>query len=242
MQSTDTLVNPEIISIGNDRYLIVSTSTDIATSKDNVLHFYIYDEKSDSIVDSGSLLKRAVEDAYGKETSEKISQLTEDYEKIDHDAVMTDCGDDILIAWNKCMIASRSNNRDLLNSVGIATIFYNKESGKFHDYRVISDKSKKQLYMMPKVVYNSESNSVQMFYQSMNMEKVTLDTTIEELQSMPTALLTSTYSAETGKWSAGEALSINGKYLKYFDAVSYGDETLLSYVASDTYGLSLIHI
>ena len=94
MQSTDTLVNPEIISIGNDRYLIVSTSTDIATSKNNVLHFYIYDEKSDSIVDSGSLLKRAVEDAYGKETSEKISQLTEDYEKIDHDAVMTDCGDD----------------------------------------------------------------------------------------------------------------------------------------------------
>ena len=239
VQSTDTLVNPEIISIGNDRYLIVSTSTDIATSKDNVLHFYIYDEKSDSIVDSGSLLKRAVEDAYGKETSEKISQLTEDYEKIDHDAVMTDCGDDILIAWNKCMIASRSNNRDLLNSVGIATIFYNKESGKFHDYRVISDKSKKQLYMMPKVVYNSKSNSVQMFYQSMNMEKVTLDTTIEELQSMPTALLTSTYSAETGKWSAGEALSINGKYLKYFDAVSYGNETLLSYVASDTYGFTL---
>lgn len=152
---------------------------------------------------------------------------------------MTDCGDDILIAWNKCMIVSRSNNRDLLNSVGIATIFYNKESGKFHDYRVISDKSKKQLYMMPKVVYNSLSDSVQMFYQSMNMEKVTLDTTIEELQSMPTALLTSTYSAKTGKWSAGEVLSINGKYLKYFDAVSYGDETLLSYVASDTYGFTL---
>ena len=160
-------------------------------------------------------------------------------ENLNHNAVMTDCGDDIFIAWNKCMIASRSNNRDLLNSVGIATIFYNKESGKFHDYRVISDKSKKQLYMMPKVVYNSESDSVQMFYQSMNMEKVTLDTTIEELQSMPTALLTSTYSAETGKWSAGEALSINGKYLKYFDAVSYGDETLLSYVASDTYGFTL---
>ena len=98
VQSTDTLVNPEIISIGNGRYLIVSTATDNSTSKNNVLHFFIYDEPSISIVDSGSLLKRAVEDAYGKETADKISQLTEDYEKIDHDAVMADCEDDILIA------------------------------------------------------------------------------------------------------------------------------------------------
>lgn len=239
VQSTDTLVNPEIISIGNGRYLIVSTATDNSTSKNNVLHFYIYDEPSNSIVDSGSLLKRAVEDAYGKETADKISQLTEDYEKIDHDAVMADCGDDILIAWNKCMIASHNDNCKLLNSVGIATIFYNKESGKFHDYKVISDKNKKYLYMMPKLVYNSESDSVQLFYQAMNMENITLNTTIEELQSMPTVLLTSTCSADSGNWSAGEAVSINGKYLKYFDAVSYGDKTLLSYVASDTYGFTL---
>lgn len=239
VQSTDTLVNPEIISIGNDRYLIVSSSTDKSTSKNNVLHFYVYDEPSNSIVDSGSLLKRAVEDAYGKESAEKISQLTEDYEKIDHDAVMTDCGDDILIAWNKCMISSRKDNCKLLNSVGIATIFYNKESGKFHDYKVISDKTKKNLYMMPKAVYNSKSNSVQLFYQAMNMEKVTLDTTLEELQSMPTALLTSSLSLDSGNWSDSQSVSINGKYLKYFDAVSYGDKTLLSYVASDTYGFTL---
>lgn len=239
VQSTDTLVNPEIISIGNDRYLIVSTSTDTSTSKNNVLHFYIYDESSNSIVDSGSVLKRAVEDAYGKESADKLSQLTEDYEKIDHDAVMADCGDDILIAWNKCMIASRSDNCKLLNSVGIATIFYNKESGKFHDYKVISDKNKKNLYMQPKLVYNSKNDCVQLFYQSMNMEKVTLDTTIEELQSLPTVLLTSCCSADSGDWSEGETVSINGKYLKYFDAVSYGDKTLLSYVASDTYGFTL---
>lgn len=239
VQPTDTLVNPEIISIGNDRYLIVSTSTDYSTSKDNVLHFYIYDEPSNSIVDSGSILKRAAEDAYGEETAEKLSQLTADYDKIDHDAVMADCGDDILIAWNKCMIASSGDNSELLNSVGIATIFYNKESGKFHDYKVIADKDNKYLYMMPKLVYNSKSDSVQLFYQAMNMQNVTLNTTLEELQSLPTVLLTSYCSADSGDWSDGETVSINEKYLKYFDAVAYEDKTLLSYVASDTYGFTL---
>lgn len=239
VEATNTLVNPEIISIGNGRYLVVSTSTDTSTSKDNVLHFYIYDEPSNCILDSGAVLKRAVEDAYGKETADKLAQLTEDYNKIDHDAVMADCGDDILIAWNKCMIAQQSDSSALLNSVGIATIYYNKESGKFHDYKVIADNDKKYLYMSPQLVYNSSSDTVQLFYQAMNIENITLDTTLEELQSYPTVLLTSYCSADGGEWSDGEPVSINGKYLKYFDAAPYGDEILLSYVASDTHGFTL---
>ncbi|WP_294909624.1 Calx-beta domain-containing protein [uncultured Ruminococcus sp.] len=239
VEATDTLVNPEIISIGNGRYLVVSASTDTSSFKDNILHFYIYDEPSNSVVDSGSVLKRAIEDAYGNETAEKLTQLTEDYHKIDHDAVMADCGDDILIAWNKCMIAPLNDTSKMLNSVGIATIYYNKESGKFHDYKVISDKDKKYLYMTPQLVYNSSSDTVQLFYQAMNIEKITLDTTLEELQSYPTVLLTSYCSADGGDWSDGEPVSINGKYLKYFDAAPYGDKILLSYVASDTYGFTL---
>lgn len=239
VEATDTLVNPEIISIGNDRYLIVSTTTDNSTSRDNVIHFYIYDEPSNSVVDSGSVLKRAIEDAYGEESAKNITQLNEDYEKIDHDVVMADCGDDILIAWNKCTITQQSDVSKLLNSVGIATIYYNKESGKFHDYKVIADKDKEYLYMTPQLVYNSSSDTVQLFYQAMNVENITLDTTLEEMQSMPTVLLTSYCSADGGEWSDGEPVSINGKYLKYFDAAPYGDKILLSYVASDTYGFTL---
>lgn len=239
IEATDTLVNPEIISIGNDRYLVVSMSTDNSTDMDNVLHFYIYDEPSNSVVDSGAVLKRAIEDAMREGPSNDVSRLNDDYNKIDHDVVMADCGDDILIAWNKCTISKHSDVSELLNSVGIATIYYNKESGKFHDYRVISDKTKEHLYMTPKLVYNSKSDSVQLFYQAMNAKNITLDTTLEEIQSMPTVLLTSYSSADGGDWSNGEPVSINGKYLKYFDATSYADETLLSYVASDTQGFTL---
>lgn len=239
VEGTDTLVNPEIISIGNDRYLIVSTATDNSTSNNNILHYYIYDEPSNQIVESAPLLKKAVEDAYGEDVKDALEQLTADYDKIDDDAVMTDCGDDILIAWNKCMVSSDHDNSALLNSVGIATIYYNKSTGKFHDYNVITDKNKQFMYMAPKLAYNSSTDTAQIFYQAMNVENLTLDTTLEELQSYPTVLLTSYCSTETPKWSEGEPVSLNGKYLKYFDAVSYDDGILLSYVSSDTYGFTL---
>ncbi|MCQ4022572.1 MULTISPECIES: Calx-beta domain-containing protein [unclassified Ruminococcus] len=239
IEGTQSPVNPEIISIGNNRYLIVSTATDASTSKNNVLHYYIYDESSDEIVESGPLLKKAIENAFGEAAENELEKLTADYQKIDNDAVMTDCGDDILIAWNKCVVADDNDNSALLNSVGIATIYYNKASGKFHDYKVISDKNKKFMYMTPKLAYNSSTDTAQVFYQAMNVENLTLDTTLEELQSYPTVLLTSYRSADTGKWSDGEPISINGKYLKYFDAAPYGDEIMLSYVASNTCGFTL---
>lgn len=232
-------VNPEIISIGNNRYLITSTATDDSISQNNVLHYYIYDESSDEIVESGPLLKKAVKDAYGEDAVNEINKLTADYEKIDNDAVMADCGDDILIAWNKCVVSDDYDNSALLNSVGIATIYYNKASGKFHDYNVMSDKNNKYMYMTPKIAYNSSTDTAQVFYQAMNVENITLDTTLEELQTYPTVLLTSYCDAGTKAWSVSKPVSINGKYLKYFDAESYDNGVMLSYVSSDTYGFTL---
>lgn len=239
VEGTNSPVNPEIISIGNGRYLIVSTGTDAETSKNNVLHYYIYDEPSDSIVESGPVLKKAIENACGEKASDELEKLTEDYEKIDNDAVMADCGDDILIAWNKCVVSDEADNSELLNSVGIATIYYNKASGKFHDYNVIADKNKQFMYMTPKIAYNSITNTAQIFYQAMNVENLTLDTTLEELQTYPTVLLTSYCTSDTKIWSESKPVSINGKYLKYFDAVSYDNGIMLSYVSSDTYGFTL---
>lgn len=239
VEGTNTLVNPEIISIGGSRYLIISASTDSLTAENNVLHYYIYDEASNQIVESAPVLEKAVTDAYGENAKNEIDKLTADYKKIDHDAVMTDCGDDILIAWNKCMVSSKKDNSALLNSVGIATIYYNKASGKFHDYNVISDKNKKFMYMTPKLAYNSKTKTAQIFYQAMSVDNLTLDTTLAELQTFPTALLTSYCKDNTSKWSDGAPVSINGKYLKYFDAVEYEDDIMLSYISSDTYGFTL---
>lgn len=238
VDGTPAPVNPEVISIGNGKYLIVSTAKGGDTSQNNVLHYYIYDEKTDRITESAPVLKKAVEDNYGTETEEALNKLTADYRKIDHDAVMTDCGDDILIAWNKCMVDAADNDK-LLNSVGIATVYYNKESGKFHDYNVIFDRNKKYMYMTPQLAYNSQTDTSQVFFQAMNTEKLTLDTTLEEIQSYPTALMTSYCNTTDKKWSESKTVAINGEYLKYFDAAAYEDKIMLSYVASDTCGFTL---
>lgn len=232
-------VNPEIISIGENRYLITTTATDTSISQNNILHYYIYDETTDEVVEQGPVMKKAIDDAYGEDASNLADKLIADYKKIDNDAVMTDCGDDILIAWNKCRVSNNNDNSKLLNSVGIATIYYNKETGKFHNYHMLSDKDNKYMYMTPKLAYNPKTDTAQIFYQAMNVENFTLNTTLEELQTYPTVLRTSYLSAEDNNWSEGKNVSINGKYLKYFDAEAYDNGVMLSYVSSDTHGFTL---
>ncbi len=239
IEGNSTIVNPEIIALGNDRYLIVTTATDSATGNENVIHYYIYDESSNSVLESDSILKKAVRDNYGENAAELAEEMTKDLYKIDHDAVMVDCGEEVLIAWNKCVIDRESTNADLLNSIGIATIFYNKESGKFHGYNMLSDPASKNLLMTPKLVYNAQTGDIQLFYQIMSTDDITLDTTLEEIQAKPTALMTSSYDVNENMWSQSKVVTINGEYLKYFDATAYGDQIMLSYVASNSYGFTL---
>lgn len=240
VEPTTTMLDPEIISIGNGKYFIAATATDIQTDTNNILHYYIYDEATNEIIESDGILKKAVTDNYGIETTQKLEELTNDYLKIDYSPKITDCGDDILIVWNKCMISTDgTENHKLLNSVGISSIYYNKETGKFHDYRVIVDSTKKNIYVSPKAAYNSVTDTAQIFYQSINTENLTADTTLEELQTFPTTLNTSYATKTNTKWSESKTVSLNEKYLKYFDVTSYEDKIMLSYVASDSHGFTL---
>lgn len=238
-EGMDTLASPEIMSIGGGKYLVVTTSTD-SSDMNNVLNYYIYDENEDRFTESDAVLKKAVVDSYGTETAEYLDSLTKDFSKIDSQAYLTDCGDDILISWNKCMIDREgSDNSELLSSVGIATIFYNKQSGQFHDYRIIKDDNKKSIYISPKAAYNSLTGVTQLFYQSMDADGITLDTSIEEIQSMPTTLCTTTLNNDTKKWTDYKPVITNSKYIKYFDVTSYDDSIMISYTGSDAEGFTL---
>lgn len=235
VEKTTTGTDPEIISIGNERYLIVTATTD-EDGKHNILHYYIYDEPSDQIVECDAVLNKYQTQLKARDDS-ILSTLSQDYQRIDSAVTLTDCGEDILIAWNKCTLDNSSEIHELFKSVGIATIFYNKESGTFHDYKLMSDETGKNIYLAPKVVYNANTGVIQMFYQVMNVEDITKDSTLQDIQQKRTALMTCVYTNED--FSDAEPVSINRSFLKYYDVTAFGNDIMLSYVASEYPGFTL---
>ncbi len=252
IQGSSSIVNPEVMEIGGGKYLIVSTATSIeddGTGTDNLLHYYIYDEANETLSEPVPVLRQAYKDYLNVHSagadSVAAANILGDYMKLDSEPTMVDCGDDILIAWNKCMISTKTDdgnteaNHKLLNSVGISTIYYNKASGKFYNYKIITDKNKEYAFVSPKLAYNENTGEIQVFYQAMKTEGITADTTLAELQAKPTVLRTARYDADANNWSESQNVSINGEYLKYYDAAPYEDTIMLSYVSSDFSGFTL---
>lgn len=235
IEKTTTNTDPEIIAIGNGKYFIVTATTD-ANGRHNVLHYYIYDEISDQIIEADSVLSKYMSQFKARDNT-FVTSVGEDSQRLDSAIALADCGEDILIAWNKCAIDTNSHSHELFKSVGIATILYNKESGRFHNYKMMKDETGKNIYLAPKVAHNANTGVTQLFYQVMNVEDVNANTTLQDIQEKRTALMTRAFV--DGEFTDANAVSINQSFLKYYDVTAYEDDIMLSYVASEHSGFTL---
>lgn len=243
-KSTYSSVNPDMISLGNGKYFVATVDDDYSdTNKlnSNIIHYMIYDSNTGKITEDKSILRKFIEDAPSNLSKEELEQIDNSIYRIDSDVKMADCGDDILISWNKAssLFSKSTSSTDMLKSAGIATVYYNKSTKKFHDYKYIHSKDANIAYMSPKVAYNSNTKTAQVFYQSMDMSDVTDNTTLYDLQNHPTTLQTEFCKPyENTSWSDEQSIALNGKMLKYYDVTPYKNSVMISYVSSNTAGFT----
>lgn len=239
---SNTLVSPSVSSIGNGRYII----TTIITVEENgetkhKLYYFIYDEPTAKIIEHGFVLDKYISDMQARNSRSGLTSQQADY--LDSDVQMTDCGEDILITWTKLnrKVTENTDNLMLMKSVGIACVYYNKEKGTFHDYSMTVSDDENEIYINPKVAYNSETGLTQMFYEKMDISDISLDTTISEFQETPTVL--ATRFIDTNKsvtdWSEENVIALSENALNYYTVESVNDKIVLAFVGSGKKGFTL---
>ncbi len=236
VKSTNTIIDPEIIEISEGVYFISSVVSFMDEGRHNRLCYVIYDSNTGIATEPREVMKQIQED-----TALRTGTLAEEIEKTDYAVNLADCGEDVLLTWNKYSTEDEAEgNLELLKSLSVASVYYNKESGKFHDYNILTPEEN-TIYVKPTVTYNENSGLAQVFYQTLDISEVTLDTTLAELQELPTELRTASANPKQGeyRWGESHTIGFNEHTLSYYDSVEYKDGVLLSYVASDTTGFTL---
>lgn len=244
LANSSSLVSPSIIEIGDNRYMvtyIVSKNNENTGKNTHKLYYMIYDKNTGKIIESDYVLNKFLNDLNAR--SGERSKVAEQLDYLDSAVQMIDCGDDILISWTKLnrKITENTDNLQILKSVGIASIYYNKESGKFHDYnRIISD-DENEIYINPKVAYNSNTGLTQLFYEKMDLTGVNLDTSVADIQQTPTKLATRYIDSKNSikNWSDEQVIALSENALNYYDVDSVGDKIVLAFVGSNEKGFTL---
>lgn len=242
---SSALVKPSICNIGNDRYLITAVIAGegqrFEGRSKNMLYYMIYDAASETVVEEDFVLSKLVRDL----TDKGLTTLpaSQQLENLDADVQMTDCGDDILLTWTKLRnkITEDSDNLDIMKSIGIASIYYNKAGGYFHDYSMTASDNENEIYINPRTAYNSKTGLTQLFYEVMNIEGVSLDTTVSEFQQLPTKLATRYVdsNADLRSWSDENIIALSENALNYYTVDSINDKIVLAFVGSAKKGFTL---
>ncbi len=236
IKSTNTIVDPEIVEISDGVYFITSVVSFMDEGRHNRLCYVIYDSNTGVVSEPREVMQQIQEDSVLRTGS-----LIQEIEKTDYAVSVADCGEEVLLTWNKYSTEDEAKgNLEMLKSLSVASVYYNKESGKFHDYNILTPEEN-TIYIKPTATYNKASGQAQVFYQTQDISEVTLGTTLAELQALPTELRTASANPKQGDylWGESHTVSFNEHTLSYYDAVEYKDGVLLSYVASDTTGFTL---
>lgn len=246
VSDSEALVNPSITSLEDGKYMILSVIADEnsgeseGAEKTQKLYYLIYDEKTNSVIEEGFVIDKMISDVVSRGRSLSFDEIRDTY---DNDVQVIDCGEDLIITWTKLQkgIHESEDNLDILKSIGIASIKYNKETGRFYNYKYIHSEEDNTIYIHPKTVYNSQTGLTQLFYEKMNLTGVTVDSTISELQNTPTTLAMRVLDNEKEEiaWSDEKEIAISDSSLKYFDVASIGNRNVLSFVGAPNAGFIL---
>lgn len=241
---TDSLVDSNIIEIGGGKYLVtvVRDSYESGKTQNNILHYFIYDSVTNTTSSMKSVLKEAYESNIGSITDEETDRLNEMLYRFDGYVDLVDCDEDILIVWSKLATDATENTSglDVLKAAGIATIYYNKESGTFHDFRFLKSDDQDVIYMGAKAVYNSDTDTVHMAFASIDLSDMTGESTISDIQELPVTLYTTAAKpAGSRNWTDPVMADTSGKTVKYFDIAESGDGADIAYVLGSDGGFVL---
>ncbi|MEE1144658.1 MAG: hypothetical protein UHT63_04790, partial [Acutalibacteraceae bacterium] len=242
--NSSTLASPSVTQIDENRYMItavVAVDSQITGKKTHRLYYMIYDNSTETVTEEGFVLNKFISDISARYADGMVA--SQQLDNLDSDVILTDCGDDILITWTKLknQITDTTDNLELIKSIGVASIYYNKSTGKFHDYSMIVSDKAREIYINPKVAYDEDTGLTQMFYEKMDVTGVTLDTTVEELQNLPTTLATRYINAnETLRsWSDETVIALSENALNYYDVHGTDGKIMLSFVGSAKKGFTL---
>lgn len=231
ISESPAMINPSVIEVNDGVYLatmVIGVDDKDTGKKIHKLYYFIYDENTDKVTDYGFVIDKYLSDLAKKGLRTSI------FDNLDSDVQMIDCGEDILIAWTKLgnRLTKDADNLDLIKNIGIATLYYNKKTGEFHDYSMTSSDNEKEVYIRPKIVYDAKSNLAQLFYEKMNVSSLSLDSTLKELQELPT-ILCMRYNVLDGnsfRWFDESEIAVSENALQYFDVSNISGRNVLSYV------------
>ena len=232
-ETTASEMVPVIGKISGNRYLIANALDDKSSLR--CLRCYVYDTAQHKVVEKFSPTE-AFENTDNlpegeKTTFNKSEDLVANIE-------MVDCGDKLLLIWQSCIL-DYSKIEDItvpefLKSFKTMGMLYDKKTEKFTDYAVIDDASGKVADRISGI-YNPKTETVNIFYENIDVSDITEETSIDELNSRPLSLGMSSSSVKDGKLSftPGKEVDTNGKTISDYSVTNYGDKVLLAYISAE---------
>ena len=225
---------PVIGQVSENRYLIANAVDD----EDSLvcLRCYVYDTQRQKVVEKlDPVCDFTDSESYNSLTAEEKRILSKS-EDLVAGIDIVDCGDKLLLLWESCIVDYSENLTipQFLQSFKVMGMLYDKTTGKFTDYSVISDGSGK-LPDRISGVYNAETKTVHVFYESIDVNGITEETTLDEIGDRPLSLSTAGADVSGGKLSFTPAAPVqtNGNTVSDYSATSYEGNVLLSYICAE---------
>lgn len=236
LEETTAEVIPVIGKISDTRYLIATAADSDYGLSFNCLRCYIYDTQTQTVVDQFSPAS-----SYESVADLSAEERTEFYRSQDLVANIDviDCGEKLLLIWEAGILDYTDDITvpQFLNSFKVMGMLYDKSTGKFSDFSVIDDESGK---LPDKIsgVYNEETKTVDVFYESIDVSDIKDETTLEEVNDKPISLSTSSAYIGDGKlnFTKASAVPTNGNTISDYSVTSYGGDVLLSYICAEENG------
>ena len=223
-------INPCISQISDTEYLI-ATVYNTSTHK-NTLRYYIYDVEADTVTEAINLI-----DAYQPADSEEATAFEKCADLVD-EVCVTDCGDKLFLCWNSIQYTSGDDiaMADAFRNVRISGIFFDKASKKFENFDVIECDENSFNFNL-KSIYNPNTKTVGVFYETVDASSLTNDTKLTELNELDASIQTSQiFMPQKAEFTLPVTLTDNVKTVSDFDVTYYDDNVMLSYIGGETSG------
>ncbi len=224
---------PVIGKISDTRYMIAAALSDADTF--NCLKTYIYDAEKDQVIEKLRPVDMLSDNANFREGDKKLLAKSENMVAgVD----IVDCGDKLLLLWESCIVEDQNAAiPEYLNSFCVLGCLYDKKTGKFTDYSIIDD----EVNRLPdkiKGVYNPATDTVHVFFESIDLGGITNETTLEELNDRPIRLSAAGAGLKDGKLDFTDVAEVAtiGNTVTDYSVSTYGDQLLLSYISADKNG------
>ena len=230
-------MKPVIGRISDTKYLIATVMD--TEEQTFALRYYIYNTETNQIDEKGSPVTEVIA-ANGMNLDDPSVLALVDCEDLVGDVNIIDCGDKLLLIWEGCTVGDYQEAAvdDALRSFKIAAVVYDKKADKFTDFDIVESKAN-SLPDQLKGVYNPSTGTAHIFYESIDVTDVDVNTTMKQVNDLPISLNTCSIKLSDAhpSFSDSSVLNINGTTLSNYDVSLYKDSILVSLISAGKNGL-----